>query len=235
MSNEIEKRFNVLNPWFDEMDYDWTILKDLGQKNSFKKHEIVFRQNEDGNDLYLVIKGRVRLFLISPNGEEKALAVIGTNGLIGECILNDDSRYSSSAITASEVELIRISKDVFLEKISNEPRYTSQVLDLITKKYRLLCMQTLQLSYTKSLPRMCATFVHLSIRYGETLASQEIRLTINFTHQEMANLLGITRVTIAKNIKWLEENKYIRKDGRYYIINNLDNLANLANEELMLD
>jgi CRP-like cAMP-binding protein len=84
----------------------------------------------------------------------------------------------------------------------------------------------------KSLPRVCAAFIQLSVQYGELFGDKSIKLTITFTHQEMANLLGTTRVTIAKNIKWLEEEKYIEKKGKHFIIHNIDELAELANEQL---
>jgi CRP/FNR family transcriptional regulator, cyclic AMP receptor protein len=232
LNSELVQEFNLLNPWFDNLPYDWSVLFQQSSQVTYKKHELIFRQNEYGDYLYIIESGRVRLFLISPNGEEKALSIIGKNGVIGECTLNSDSRYSTNAISASEVILQKISKKSFLEFISEKPQYIYQTLDLLTKKYRLLCTQSLQLSYMKSLPRVCAAFIQLSVQYGELFGDKGIKLTITFTHQEMANLLGTTRVTIAKNIKWLEEEKYIEKKDKYFIINNIDELAELANEQL---
>jgi CRP/FNR family transcriptional regulator, cyclic AMP receptor protein len=232
LNSELVQEFNLLNPWFDNLPYDWSVLFQHSSQVTYKKHELIFRQNEYGEYLYIIESGRVRLFLISPNGEEKALSIIGKNGVIGECTLNSDSRYSTNAISASEVILRKISKKSFLEFISEKPQYIYQTLDLLTKKYRLLCTQSLQLSYMKSLPRVCAAFIQLSVQYGELIGDKSIKLTITFTHQEMANLLGTTRVTIAKNIKWLEEEKYIEKKGKHFIIHNIDDLAELANEQL---
>ncbi|MBE4908531.1 Crp/Fnr family transcriptional regulator [Bacillus luteolus] len=231
--NDFVQEFNLLNPWFDNLPYEWSQLKDYGERVTFKKHEIIFSQNEVGSYLYIIESGRVRLFLISPSGEEKALSIIGKNGILGECSLNGDSSYATNAITASEVVLLRISKQSFIEFLSKQPQYIYQTIDLITKKYRLLCSQSLQLSYMKSLPRVCAAFIQLSIQYGEIVEEKQVKLTINFTHQELANLLGTTRVTIAKNIKWLEDQKYIVKKGKSYLIYNIDELAELANEKML--
>ncbi|WP_057765399.1 Crp/Fnr family transcriptional regulator [Cytobacillus praedii] len=232
--NDVVQEFNFLNPWLDNLPYTWSELKNHSEKVTYKKHETIFNQNETGNYIYIIESGRVRLFLISPNGEEKALAIIGKNGILGECSLNGDSGYATNAITASEVVLLRTSKESFFEFLSKKPQYISQAFDLITKKYRLLCSQSLQLSYMKALPRICAAFIQLSIQYGEKIDEKQIKLTINFTHQELANLLGTTRVTVAKNIKWLEDNAHISKQGKSYIIKNIDELANLANEKMLL-
>jgi len=234
MSNNI-KKFRIINPWFDKLNYKWPNFTNNSEQIELAKHETIFRQNEIGHYIYIVKTGRVRLFLISPNGEEKALTIIGENGILGECMLNNDSKYATSAITASKVSLIKIAKDDFLNKVNEDPLYFKQILDLITKKYRVLCMQSLKTSYIHSFPRVCAVFVHLSIQYGEKIDDTKIRLTINFTHQEIANLLGITRVTVAKNIKILEDKGLLQKDRHSYVISDLDKLANLANEELLLD
>lgn len=235
MIKSLEQKFSVLNPWFDNLTYNWDEIKEHGTKVTYKKNEMIFRQNEKAKMIYIVLHGRVRLFLLSPDGEEKAICIVGKNGVIGECSLNDDGLYSTNAITNSEVEVIAVQRSLFADKINKNPLYSQQLLDLMSKKYRLLCMHTLQLSYIKSLPRISATFVHLSIKYGEKLSDNKVKLTISFTHQEMADLLGVTRVTVAKNIKWLEENDYIKKVGRHYVISDLDELADLANNELLLD
>ncbi|MCA0991987.1 Crp/Fnr family transcriptional regulator [Pseudalkalibacillus hwajinpoensis] len=232
--NDILQEFSLLNPWFDHLPYTWTDLFENTDKVSFRKHETIFIQNEVGSYIYLIESGRVRLFLISPNGEEKALSIVGQNGIIGECSLNQDSRHASNAITASDVILRRVPKKQFIQFLSAKPEYILQTLDLITRKYRLLCSQTLHLSYMKALPRVCAAFIQLSIQYGEKVGENKVKVSISFTHQEMANLLGTTRVTIAKNIKWLESENYIVKNGKSYIINNIEDLAELANEQMML-
>ncbi|MEZ7172957.1 Crp/Fnr family transcriptional regulator [Sporosarcina sp. OR05] len=226
------KELELLNPWFDKLPYQWENLTNYGTTVSFKKNETVFHQNDHGEYVYLVKKGRVRLFLISPAGEEKALAIVGENGILGECSLSQDSRYSTSAICASAVILKKISRRDFISFISQEPDFIFQTLDMITKKYRLLCSQSLQLSYMKSLPRISALLIQLSQKYSEKIDDKKVQLTIQFTQQEMANLLGTTRVTVAKNIKWLEDQNYIIKKGKFYVINDLAELNELANDQL---
>jgi CRP-like cAMP-binding protein len=224
------KELEILNPWFDNLPYQWENLNSYGSVITYKKNQTIFHQNDYGEYIYMVEKGRVRLFLVSPNGEEKALTIIGMNGILGECSLSQDSKYSTSAICASDVVMRRITRKDFISFISKEPEFILQTLDLITRKYRLLCMQSLQLSYMKSLPRICDLLIQLSLKYSENLNNNKVRLTIQFTQQEMANLLGTTRITVAKNMRWLENNDYIIKEGKYYIINDIRELNDLKIE-----
>ncbi|MFD1031697.1 Crp/Fnr family transcriptional regulator [Metaplanococcus flavidus] len=223
-----ETAFSFINPWLENLNYDWESLYQVGIPISFLKNETIFNQNDEGDYIYIVRKGRVRLSLISQNGEEKALAIIGVNGLLGECSLNSEMKYATNAISASKCDLVKVERQDFINHIHSHPETYDHLLNLITKKYQLLCMQSMELSYTKAFTRVCATFIHLAKEYGQSVEEKEIKLTISFTHQEMANLLGMTRVTIANNIKWLLNESYIRKEGRHYIIKDLDALIELS-------
>ncbi|EGA89403.1 CRP/FNR family transcriptional regulator [Planococcus donghaensis MPA1U2] len=225
------RELELLNPWFDKLPYDWNSLSNYGTEVSCKKNTILFNQNEPGEFIYMVRSGRVRLYLISSSGEEKALSIIGENGILGECCLGQDSIHSTNAVCASEVRLQKISRNDFLHFIAQKPEYILQTLDLITKKYRLLCMQSLHLSYMKSLPRICGLLIQLALKYSVKQEGNKHQLTILFTQQEMANLLGTTRVTVAKNMKWLEDNNYIFKDNKYYIINDIKELNELSKDQ----
>lgn len=107
------------------------------------------------------------------------------------------------------------------------PTSHHQLMDLITHKYRLLCLQSMELSYTKAFVSVCNTFVHLAKEYGKKIGDNKIKLTITFTQQEMANLLGITRVSIANHIKDLIEQGYLEKEDKYYVITDIDGLFEL--------
>lgn len=233
MLHDLSVEFKPTNPWMDKMPYDWSSVISFGSSIKLAKNHIIFHQNESGDAIYIVKSGRVRLYLLASNGEEKALCIVGQNGVLGECILTNGESYSTSAITASDVELIKISKTVFQQQSLKNISIYTQLIDMISQKYRLLCNQSLQLSYTKALPRICYAFIQLTLQYGVQLSHQQYQLTIKFTHQEMANLLGTSRITIAKNIKWLIENEYISKQKQHYVINDLVKMVHLANDSTL--
>ncbi|WP_027964690.1 Crp/Fnr family transcriptional regulator [Halalkalibacillus halophilus] len=226
--SHLETDFSFINPWLENLNYDWKSLYELGTPISFPKNETIFNQNDPGDFIYIVKKGRIRLSLISQNGEEKALTIVGVHGLLGECSLNNEMKYSTNAISSSKCDLVKVERQTFMTHLHKHPETYTSLLDLITKKYQVLCMQSMELSYAKAFTRVCATFIHLAREYGESQKEKEVKLTISFTHQEMANLLGITRVTIANNIKWLLNESYIRKEGKHYVITDIDALIDLS-------
>nr|WP_289038837.1 Crp/Fnr family transcriptional regulator [uncultured Allobacillus sp.] len=218
---------NFVNPWLDNLEYDWESVKSLGQVITINKNKTIFHQNESSNYIFVVEKGRVRLTLLSLEGEEKAIAIIGTNGILGECSLNSSNQYATNAVTSTKSRVVRIEREKFITHMMENPTSHNQLMDLITRKYRLLCLQSMELSYTKAFISVCNTFVHLAKEYGENIEDNKIKVTITFTQQEMANLLGITRVSIANHIKDLIDQGYLEKQDKYYVIKDIDGLFEL--------
>lgn len=67
---------NFVNPWLDNLEYDWESVKKLGQLITINKNKTIFHQNESSNYIFVVEKGRIRLTLLSLEGEEKRLRLL---------------------------------------------------------------------------------------------------------------------------------------------------------------
>lgn len=228
-----EKHFDnndiYLSPWLDQLPFDWTKLETLGTEVHFKKHEPLFDCNDPIDCVYLVKSGRVRLYLLSDLGEEKAIAIIGENGLLGESSIFLDNEHFASAITASPTTLIRIDPVRFKQTILSKPTYSEQLFKMMSIKIRLLYQHSLHLSYSSSLYRVCHTFAQLGLTYG-VKEGDHIKIKVSFTHQEIANLIGTTRVTVANHTKKLLEIGTLSKTKQYYYIHDIVKLINISRD-----
>lgn len=222
---------NNISPWLENLPLEWDQIIRYGTRLKLKKQEIIFHQYDTAHYIYIVADGRVRLFLNSLSGEEKALSIIGKNGLIGECGFFEPHNYITCAITASQTLLYRIPRGDFAQLVKENQQLMEQLVYLVNYKYRLLCTQTLQLSYSKALNRVCEALVHLATNYGEQISETEIKISINFTHQELANLVGTTRITVIKTLKYLEQHQIVVRKNKFYYIQDYQTLLDLIEEE----
>ena len=223
----ITESIQTLSPWLDKLDYDWQALEGLGTIKHFEKHHMLYHFGDPVDAIYIVKSGRVRLFLTSYDGREKAIAIIGENGLLGESSLYKPSSHISSAITATPTTVIAVEKDTFKRTIDENQRYTWQLIEIMSWKVHLLSMHSLHLSFGTSLQRLCDALIHLGLTYGEKIEDDQIKITITFTHQELADLIGTTRVTVANHLKDLIAQHIISKRGKYYIIKDMTQLSNM--------
>jgi CRP/FNR family cyclic AMP-dependent transcriptional regulator len=214
-----------ISPWLDELPFEWSILEGLGTHVTYRKNEVIFQYSDPVEYVYVVKTGRVRLYLISNLGDEKAIAIIGRAGILGESSIYQNQTYFASAITASPTSLIKIHPDVFKRVIMENQSYIQQVLEMMSLKVRLLSQHSLQLAFYSSFQRVCHTFVQLGLTYGEKQNAQCVKISIPFTHQELANLVGTSRVTVSNHVNSLIESNTISKVKKHYYINNIEKLT----------
>lgn len=219
---------NDLNsPWLDKLNFDWSEIIHLGKKVNFKKDSILYYAGEPIDFVYIVLKGRVQLYLIHEDGKEKALAIIGQNGLLGEYKKQNNNYYLTSAQTVSDTTLAIISKTTFERYLLDNKVLAQQRLEMLSLKLEVYANSALQLSYDNSFNRIVRVFLNLADSYGENVGEDKIKISITFTHQEVAYLIGSTRVTVANVIKNLIDQQLIKKSGRHYYILDKNKLLKL--------
>jgi CRP/FNR family cyclic AMP-dependent transcriptional regulator len=221
-------RDQSVSPWIENLAFDWESLASLGQRIQVKKDENVFIQEIETEYVYVIEEGRVRLFMTSRTGEEKHIAIIGKNGMIGECGVYDKNTYICSAAASSGAVLIRISLPVFLKALDDDASLMKQVLSMSQIKFQILLMHTLQLSFSSAFQRIADSLIHLAVKYGEAEGNHTV-ITVPFTHQEMANLVGTSRVTVANVMKQMQNEGVLRKEMGKYVILKMEKLQALLN------
>ena len=72
-------------PIFAELaDKELTALAATMRLREYDRDETIFRQGDESREVYFLLKGKVRIFKISPAGDETSIAIFSTNDVIGE-------------------------------------------------------------------------------------------------------------------------------------------------------
>ena len=104
----IDANFLTQSPLFRNLDEtERAQILIIGQLRSFKADEVIFREGDAGDGLYMVVKGSVRISKRGATGEE-ALAVLGFPAFFGEMALIDFSARAADAIVNEDSELFFI-------------------------------------------------------------------------------------------------------------------------------
>ena len=99
-----------------------TLVDDLRLKE-YVKDEIIFRQGDESREVYFVLKGKVRIYKISPSGNETSIAIFSTNDVIGELAALDQEPRSATAKAVTAVSLLAMSQERFLYTMQSVPRF----------------------------------------------------------------------------------------------------------------
>ncbi|MFB7138241.1 Crp/Fnr family transcriptional regulator [Gottfriedia sp. NPDC056225] len=165
-----------------------------------------------------MIKGRIRIYLLSPNGAERHLYIVGPGNIIGESNVWVDEAFGYNASTSSTARVLRIPKSSFYDIVMSEPKLIQKVLKSLSNKQSALLLQTRLMSFSDVGERVLTILRQLASSYGKE-TTKGTTISIPFTHQELAYVVGSSRVSVSYVMNELCEKGIIEKqNGRYTLL-----------------
>ncbi len=220
---------NILSPWIETNDINWScIISNLTPKK-FNKNDVIFQQDCNSKYVYLIKNGRVRLDIYSLTGEDKTVFIAGKGTFIGELSPIDNLNNICRASASTDSEIYLILKSDFLKQLNTNIEFTKNILTLSAKKIRLLVEDIKQLSFNNASYRVCYALVHLVNQYS-TRTPDGYKLAMKFTHQEMANLTGLSRVSVSNIISDLHSKGILKKMNGYLLIKDIEAIMSYLND-----
>lgn len=168
---------------------DW---KQLNQKLPmlYGRHTTVYDQGDEAERFYYLKKGSVRIFLSSESGNERTLTVVKSGDLFGEAAFFDGMPRVSSAKTLEKSEIVPVDH-VMLQSIFREtPQFAMQLLEYMARRVRMLSAQVDSLSFLPADERLAELLLQLCDERG----------TVHTTHEQLADLAGVSRITVSKTL-----------------------------------
>jgi CRP/FNR family transcriptional regulator len=214
--------------WIEVPHFRWEMLMAQGApRANFRKGQTLFSQGDAVTHVHLVEQGRVRLVLLSEAGHEKHMAIVGTQGMVGECSAFLDGRHSVTAVASSDVVTRQVELAQLQRCMACDADCLRQVLWLMNVKLRVLAHQNLLLSQATAAQRVVHHLMQLAGTYGEA-QGQGVAIRISFTHQEMANLAGLSRVMTSNVLMQLQEQGVIEMVKSHCVIREMQGLRRRA-------
>lgn len=207
----------VANPWVKLSPETWSILTDGLYPTRFDRNTVIYHQGDLLHFAFIVKSGRVRLGYYSETGEEKGILIAEKNCMFGEAaaLPGYPTYYTATAIVDCELYLVPISK--LLSTIKSDPNFATDLIMFMARKMRIYSAQEIELSFTETYTRTCHALLYLADIYGKK-TEKGVRINNRFTHQELANMIHASRVSVSNVFSELTRCEIIEKEDGYYTI-----------------
>lgn len=208
MGNEIAACHRYLRRIFvfsNLTDEELAKIAAIVRMKEYKKNTVIFREGEEGEGLFFVKKGKIKLTKLSEDGKEKILHFCQEGDVFAEILLFEGGVYPATAETleACEIGLIRHADMERLLLANNE--ITVKLLKVMSKRLREAQFHIRDLAFKDAYSRLASTLLNLSAEYGRQ-SSDVNYVGISLNQQELANLIGTSRETVARIIgDWRRE------------------------------
>jgi len=216
-----------LSAWIEVPQFDWGTLTAGAPQVRLRKGQTLFSQGDTVQHVFVVDQGRVRMVLLTADGHEKHVAIIGTHGLLGESGAFVDGRHEVTAVASSDVVAWKVEPARLLRCMQEDRNCLTQVVWLMGVKVHIVTQQNLLLSHASATQRVVHHLLQLAHTYGMP-AGKGTAIQISFTHQEMANIAGLSRVMTSNVLLQLQAEGLLEKEGAHCVIRDLRRLGELA-------
>lgn len=177
------------------------------------KGEMIFREGEPAERMFLIGEGRVKLSASSPQGGELLIAVVGPGQIFGELAVIDRGPRAMDARAVEDSQIYGLSSDVFWTLLETNPALARRLLELMARRLRRADKTSQDLVFFDAPTRLARKLLELAEEHGvPTGQGDEVRLTVRVTQEEMAHMIGVSRGSVNRLIAsfasrgWLEWN-----------------------------
>ena len=215
-----ERKYRQIDsPWIDMSHLDWGPLTDERYARHFFRGHIFYGQQEYSENVFIIKRGRVAMCLCTPEGDMRNTMVLDAGCMFGNQTLFDGSPNSCQAeVVSDEAEVYVIPKEEASSRIRDNFQMTHNILMQSNRINRMLLTQIELMSFHHSEGRVCFYLLHLAEQYSEEKNGQKL-LYIRFTHQDIAEITGLSRVCVSNIISGLVKDRILmKKSGLYYVV-----------------
>lgn len=167
-----------------------------GAKRSYSAGSLLYMQGDSAPTIYLIRKGRVRMFYISDSGKEITFQIIGEGQLIGESAFLSHASRETTVLAVNEVEVIACKIEDLLPYMQENRELNTLILTQLIVNYGNLFSQLKRLTLYNSTQRVASYLLDLTSDPHEELGI--VDETLPYTHEELAFSLNLNRVTVTR-------------------------------------
>jgi CRP/FNR family cyclic AMP-dependent transcriptional regulator len=210
-----------LKPIFDPK----TLLAKVGRAEThadFKKNQKVFSQGDPAGAIFYVQQGRVKLTVVSKEGKEAAIAILGPGAFFGEGCMAGQLLRMATATTMSECSIIRLEKAGVVRALHEDSAFSELFLHhLLTRNIRI--EEDLVDQLFNSSEKRLARVLLLLANFGQEGTPELVVPKI--THETLAEIVGTTRSRISFFMNKFRKLGFIEYNGRLEVHSSLLNVV----------
>lgn len=181
-----------------------TLLSRVVARRSYARGSLILGTGDPTDSLYVLISGRIKVFMSDLDGKEVILAILGPNEFVGEMGLIDNSPRSANVEALEPCEVVCISKADFKRCLADNFDMAMTVMRGLVKRLREADNQIGSLALMDVFGRVARLLLETAkVVNGEKVVTRKL------SKQDIARMIGASREMVSRVMKHLQEAGYI--------------------------
>jgi CRP/FNR family cyclic AMP-dependent transcriptional regulator len=186
--------------------------------SKYRINQIVFSQGDPADSVFYIHDGKVKVVVLSEQGKEAVVAILGPDQFCGEGCLAGQPRRMATAIVVSECDIMRLDRSAIIRVFHDEPAFAEMfVSHLLARTIRVEADLVDQL-FNSSEKRLARALLLLA-NFGKEGTPQPILM--NIKQEMLAEMIGTTRSRVNHFMNKLRQLGFIEHNGTLVIHSSL--------------
>ncbi|HLU99499.1 MAG TPA: Crp/Fnr family transcriptional regulator [Thermobifida alba] len=189
--------------------------------------QTLFSEGDEGDRLYVMLSGKVKLTRTSADGRENLLAVLGPGEMLGELSLFDPGPRTASAVAVTDAVLAGLGHDDLRPFIMRQPEVAVHLLKALATRLRRTNDVVADLVFTDVPGRVAKALLDLAQRFGKE-GEDGLHVHHDLTQEELAQFVGASRETVNKALAEFALRGWLRIEAKAVVLLDIERLRRRA-------
>jgi CRP-like cAMP-binding protein len=188
----------------------------------YRKDQKVFSQGSSADAVFYIQKGKVKITVVSEQGKEAVVAILGPDEFCGEGCLTGQPRRMATAVAMTECEIMRLEKVAMVRVLHEEPAFSEMfVAHLLARTIRVEEDLVDQL-FNSSEKRLARSLLLLA-NFGKD--GRPERIIAKVSQETLAEMIGTTRSRVSHFMNKFRKLGFIDYNGHLEVHSSLLNVV----------
>ncbi len=179
-------------------------------EKEYGKRQVIF-EPKDRDKVFLLKSGKVEIYQLTPDGKKIIIDVLSSGDVFGDLGIKEENENFVQATTDSFVCMMN--KNEFFDMVSKVPKLANILVKELFSKVIESEKQVAALASDNLLVKVKNLLLRLAKKHGE-IKDARVIITTKFTHEELADMIGISRPTMTELLNKLDRLGIIKREGK---------------------
>lgn len=195
---------------------------------NYKKGQIIFFEGDVSDKLYVINKGKIKIFKYTREGKEQILYILSEGDFVGDLSLLKKDEFKFNAEALEDSNICVLTKDDFDGMVKENPEIALEILQVVYDRIVKLENLIQSLSTKDIEARVAGLLLNFAKDFG-VYRGDVIELELPLSREDIANYIGVTRETISRKLGSMQDQGVIELVGtKKIIINDIEELEYMA-------
>jgi len=190
--------------------------------SAYESNQTLFSQGEPADSVYYVIHGKVKVTVVSEQGKEAVVAILGPDEFCGEGCLNGQTHRISTATSVMDCEIMRLEKQVMLRVLHDEPTFSEMFITHLLERTLRVEADLVDQLFNSSEKRLARALLLLA-NFGKEGKPETVIPKVS--QETLAEMIGTTRSRVSHFMNKFRKLGFIEYNGTLKVHSSLLNVV----------